>query len=65
MLKYHKNIIYVVIDLENDKVPNITISLNKEEKQLFDKLCEDGTRGPSAQVKHMMKFFINHKDKVK
>jgi len=65
MLKYHKNIIYVVVDLEYDKVPNVTISFSKEEKKTFDTLCEVETHGPSAQVKHMMKFYLQYKDKVK
>lgn len=44
---------------------NISISLSKAEKKQFDELCEEGTRGPTAQFKHMMKFYIKHKDKVK
>jgi len=65
MLKCRKTIIYVVIDLENDKVTNVTISFSKEEKEIFDQLCEVETHGPSAQVKHMMKFYLKYKDKVK
>ena len=44
---------------------NKHLSLTKEEYKLFDKLCKEGTRGPSAQVRHMMKFFVEYKDKVK
>ena len=49
--------------MTNGNVPIISISLTKEEYALFEKLCKEGTRGPSAQVRHMMKLFVEHKDK--
>ncbi len=47
------------------RMPNVTISLTKEEKKLFDKLQKEETRGPSDQFRHMMKFYFKNKDKVK
>ena len=46
-------------------VPNVTISLTREEKEMFEKLYKEETRGPSDQFRHMMKFYIENKDKVK
>ena len=46
-------------------VPNVTISLKKEEKKIFEELCKNETRGPSDQFRHMMKFYIENKDNVK
>lgn len=51
--------------MKNDNVTNVTISFSKEEKKIFDELCEEETHGSSAQVKHMMKFYLKYKDKVK
>ena len=52
-------------DLSKDFVPNVTISLKKEEKELFEDLQKKETRGPSDQFRHMMKFYLENKDKVK
>ena len=64
-LKGNKNIKYMVIDLSKDFVPNVTISLKKEEKELFEKLQKKETRGPSDQFRHMMKFYLENKDSIK
>lgn len=64
-LKGNKNIKYTVNDLSKDFVPNVTISLKKEEKELFEDLQKKETRGPSDQFRHMMKFYLENKDKVK
>ena len=52
-------------DLKKDRLPNVTISLTKEEKKQFEELQKGETRGPSDQFRHMMKFYIENKDKVK
>ena len=65
-LKGNKTIKYMVIVLVNDKVtPNVTISLKPEEKKLFEELQKKETRGPSDQFRHMMKSYVENKDKVK
>jgi len=64
-LKGNKKIKYTVNDLSKDFVPNVTISLKKEEKELFEDLQKKETRGPSDQFRHMMKFYLENKDKVK
>ena len=46
-------------------VPIISISLTKEESKLFYDLCEKETRGVSDQFRHLLKFYIQNKDKVK
>lgn len=43
----------------------ISVSLDKEATKQFYDLCEQETRGPSAMVKHMLKFYLKNKDKVK
>jgi len=65
ILKYSKNIKYIVVNMEKEKMPNVTISLTKEEKKMFDMICQAETRGPSDQFRHMMKFYQEYKDKVK
>ena len=62
-LKGNKSIKYMVKDLSKDKLPNVTVSLKKEEKEQFEKLCKKETRGPSDQFRHMMKFYIETKVK--
>jgi len=55
----------MVIDMKKDRLPNVTISLKKEEKEQFEKLQKEETRGPSDQFRHMMKFYLENKDKLK
>jgi hypothetical protein len=49
--------------MATERMPNVTLSLTKEEKQIFDKLCKEETRGPSDQFRHMMKFYLEHRKK--
>lgn len=55
----------MVIYLNKERMPNVTISLTKEEKKQFENLQKEETRGPSDQFRHMMKFYLENKDKVK
>lgn len=51
--------------MKHDSSMKITLSITKEEKETFDELCDLETHGPSDQFRHMMKFYIKNKDKVK
>jgi hypothetical protein len=51
--------------MNHENMVNISISLSKAEKKQFEELCNEETRGVTAQFRHMMKFYINNKDKVK
>lgn len=46
-------------------MPNVTISLSKENKKTLDELASNENRKRSNQIIHMMEFYIKHKDKVK
>lgn len=45
------------------KMPYVTVSMSKEEKEIFEQLCEKETRGPSAQFRHMLKSYLAVKTK--
>lgn len=46
-------------------VPSINLYLDEKTKNELKKLAEVENRSPSKQVKHMMEFYIDNKDKVK
>ena len=43
----------------------MTVSLSKEEKKLFDKLCKDETRGPSDMFRHLLKCYVDYSKRNK
>jgi len=46
-------------------VPSINLYLDEKTKKKLKDLAELENRSPSKQVKHMMEFYIENKDKVK
>jgi len=51
--------------MKNGNVPIISISLTKDEARRFKELCMKETRGVSDEFRHMLKFYLENKDKVK
>jgi len=58
--------------MNKKKMPNVTISLNKEDKKKLDDLAAMENRKRSNQIVHMMEHYIEceepwkrYKDKVK
>lgn len=51
--------------MKNGNVPIISISLTTEESKQFKELCEKETRGVTDQFRHILKFYLKNKDKVK
>lgn len=49
--------------MKNGNVPIISVSLTKDEAKQFSELCKQETRGLSDQFRHMMKFYLEHKEK--
>lgn len=46
-------------------VPSINLYLDEKTKKELKKLAEIENRSPSKQVKHMLEFYLKHKDRVK
>ena len=46
-------------------VPSINLYLDEKTKKKLKDLAETENRSPSKQVKHMMEFYIENKNKAK
>ena len=48
-----------------NKMPNVTISLSKDDKKKLDDLANTENRKRSNQIVHMMELYLQYKDKLK
>ena len=46
-------------------MPSLNLYIDDETKKLLKDVAEEENRSPSRQVKHMLEFYIENKDKVK
>ena len=51
--------------MTKNKMPNVTISLSKDDKEKLDDLANTENRKRSNQIVHMMELFLQYKDKLK
>ena len=51
--------------MTKNKMPNVTISLSKDDKEKLDDLANTENRKRSNQIVHMMELYLQYKDKLK
>ena len=51
--------------MKNENVPIISISLTKKEVATLEQLRKEGHRGMSDQIRLLLEFYLENRDKVK
>lgn len=59
------NIMNVCCIMSNEKMPRLNVYLDQATKDKLKELSDNENRPVSRQIKHMLEFYLEHKDKVK
>ena len=46
-------------------MPSLNLYIDEKTKKQLKQVAEEENRSPSRQVKHMLEFYLDHKNKLK